>query len=561
MSKNIINVIIGGRATTITLPESTSPNEIVLFGANTNTLAGSSIFVNGGAVKNVSSVGSLTFDSKASNPAGADAVWLNGSTLYLGANPIGGLTLAPVGAAPNANAATVAGLTLNLQPADATNPGVITAITQTIGGEKTFVEDIIAEKCIDLPQTVDGTVGCLRLGGEAFVHSYGDSSNVFIGPRSCIDNVPVPFGENTSCGNDALSEIIEPAQLNAAYGSASLSQLTTGASNSAFGANSLAEVVVGERNTAHGTFSLANCLGSRNTALGFRAGIAVEAGDDTINIGTEGFDESAAINIGTAGVHTTTRIVGIAGTAPGGTPQAVTINPATHQLGSQAIPAVVTLATPAGTTPDQAGATLVGGVLTLQAASATSPGLLTPIAQTIAGAKTLTGALVASSTVNFPAVSGNPGGTPQAVIIDPATGRLGAQAAISLTKTTGTATATLNSGATITTMTVRGVSTTSVTANFTKMDNAVFMTLPQMSITAMSGAPQAILLNALVPAGYRPTNTQKLAITVHSGGTYNSGGVDVNSGTGNVLFNKDVYTALTTPCGLFRDTTVSWLII
>lgn len=471
------------------------------------------------------------------------------------------IALAPVGAAPNANGASADGLELTLQPANATNPGVVTAITQTIGGEKTFVEDIIAEKCIDLPQTVDGTVGCLRLGGEAFVHSYGDSSNVFIGPRSCIDNVPVPFGENTSCGNDALSEIIEPAQLNAAYGSASLSQLTTGASNSAFGANSLAEVVVGEQNAAHGTFSLANCLGSRNTALGFRAGIAVEAQDDTINIGSEGLAESGTINIGTPGTHLKTAIAGVASVAPGGTPQNVIINPATGQLGSAAIPAVITLATPAGTTPDQAGATLVGGVLTLQAASATSPGLLTPIAQTIAGAKTLTGALVASSTVNFPAVSGNPGGTPQAVIIDPATGRLGAQAAISLTKTTGTATATLNSGATITTMTVRGVATTSVTANFTKMDNAVFMTLPQMSITAMSGAPEAVVLNALVPAGYRPTNTQKLAITVHSGGAYNSGGVDVNSGTGNVIFNKDAYDALTTPCGLFRDVTVSWLIV
>ena len=474
------------------------------------------------------------------------------------------IALTPVGATPNANGASANGLELTLQPANATNPGVITALTQTIGGEKTFVEDIIAEKCIDLSETTGPTVGCLRIAGEPFVHSYafpGNSSNVFIGANSCINNPIPPASENTSCGNSALRNITDPAQQNSAFGAQALDLLTVGAANVALGANVMSEMVMGEHNTGAGTFALGNCQGNDNIALGFRAGIAVDAGDNTINIGSEGFDESAAINIGTAGVHTTTRIVGIAGTAPGGIPQAVTINPATNQLGSQAIPDVITLATPAGTTPDQAGATLVGGVLTLQAASATSPGLLTPIAQTIAGAKTLTGALVASSTVNFPAVSGNPGGTPQAVIIDPATGRLGAQAAISLTKTTSTVTATLNSGATITTMTVRGVATTSVTANFTKMDNAVFMTLPQMSITAMSGAPQAILLNALVPAGYRPTNTQKLAITVHSGGTYNSGGVDVVSGTGNVLFNKDAYDALTTPCGLFRDVTVSWLII
>lgn len=46
--------------------------------------------------------------------------------------------LAPVGAAPNANAATIASGVLNLEPANATNPGVLTAIAQTIGGDKTF---------------------------------------------------------------------------------------------------------------------------------------------------------------------------------------------------------------------------------------------------------------------------------------------------------------------------------------------------------------------------------------------------------------------------------------
>lgn len=46
--------------------------------------------------------------------------------------------LAAVGSSPNANAATISGTTLNLEPADGTNPGVVTAGTQTIGGIKTF---------------------------------------------------------------------------------------------------------------------------------------------------------------------------------------------------------------------------------------------------------------------------------------------------------------------------------------------------------------------------------------------------------------------------------------
>ncbi len=50
----------------------------------------------------------------------------------------GGLSLAAVGSSPNANAATLSSNTLNLQPADGTNPGVITAGSQILGGAKTF---------------------------------------------------------------------------------------------------------------------------------------------------------------------------------------------------------------------------------------------------------------------------------------------------------------------------------------------------------------------------------------------------------------------------------------
>lgn len=48
------------------------------------------------------------------------------------------LTLAAVGATPNANAASYSSGVLNLQPADATHPGVLTNNAQTITGAKTF---------------------------------------------------------------------------------------------------------------------------------------------------------------------------------------------------------------------------------------------------------------------------------------------------------------------------------------------------------------------------------------------------------------------------------------
>lgn len=47
-------------------------------------------------------------------------------------------TLAAVGSSPNANAATITGTTLNLQPASASFPGLVTTGTQAFGGAKQF---------------------------------------------------------------------------------------------------------------------------------------------------------------------------------------------------------------------------------------------------------------------------------------------------------------------------------------------------------------------------------------------------------------------------------------
>jgi hypothetical protein len=56
----------------------------------------------------------------------------------------GDVSLAAVGAVPNANGASLSGQALNLQPADGTNPGVLTAGSQTIGGAKTFSGGVVS---------------------------------------------------------------------------------------------------------------------------------------------------------------------------------------------------------------------------------------------------------------------------------------------------------------------------------------------------------------------------------------------------------------------------------
>lgn len=68
----------------------------------------------------------------------------NGTTASWGTVTGAGVdTMAAVGAAPNANGATIASTTLTLEPADGTNPGVVTAAAQTFGGAKTFAGGIV----------------------------------------------------------------------------------------------------------------------------------------------------------------------------------------------------------------------------------------------------------------------------------------------------------------------------------------------------------------------------------------------------------------------------------
>jgi hypothetical protein len=67
------------------------------------------------------------------------AATLVGSTLNIPNYADGGITsLAAIGASPNANAATITGTVLNLQPASASFGGVVTTIAQTFAGDKTF---------------------------------------------------------------------------------------------------------------------------------------------------------------------------------------------------------------------------------------------------------------------------------------------------------------------------------------------------------------------------------------------------------------------------------------
>lgn len=61
-------------------------------------------------------------------------------------------TMGAIGSSPNANAATISGSTLNLEPASATYGGIVTTGTQTIAGAKTFTGSMAINRAADAVQ-------------------------------------------------------------------------------------------------------------------------------------------------------------------------------------------------------------------------------------------------------------------------------------------------------------------------------------------------------------------------------------------------------------------------
>jgi hypothetical protein len=84
--------------------------------------------------------------------------------------------LAAVGAVPNANGASISGATLNLQPADGTNPGVLTAGAQTIGGAKTLTGTLTLPAGTAAAPTL-GFTGALTSGLFGLTNGIGVSTN------------------------------------------------------------------------------------------------------------------------------------------------------------------------------------------------------------------------------------------------------------------------------------------------------------------------------------------------------------------------------------------------
>lgn len=263
-------------------------------------------------------------------------VFING-TLYTGGSKgdkgdkgdtgSGVTGLAAIGATPNANGATVSGLTLNLEPASNTFGGVLTTGAQSIAGQKTFINTLNTTDRINIigsDLTVDGDIrahwGSIQfnstgdlyfsansstpvadfdcgitghtnlslmndtseiiINGERALHTYGPD-NVFVGNsgnQTLIGNANTLMGN--LCGNNCDS-----AASNTFMGYTSANSLTSGSFNVGVGRSASFSITDGWNNTAIGSSAMySNTLGNGNVAVGSSA-LSSSSPSGTVAIG------------------------------------------------------------------------------------------------------------------------------------------------------------------------------------------------------------------------------------------------------------------------------------
>ncbi len=108
------------------------------------------------------------------------------------AAPSGISAMAAIGSTPNANGASISGSNLTLQPADATNGGVITTGTQTIAGAKTFSNNLTARTYTTThpTATVAGTTTLDLSTGNLFTVTLSSSGTLTLQGANSTTNPP-----------------------------------------------------------------------------------------------------------------------------------------------------------------------------------------------------------------------------------------------------------------------------------------------------------------------------------------------------------------------------------
>lgn len=141
------------------LPDVTSgaPSEMVLRGLNLGASVDLLTLSGNGSIK-ANGYGSGTFTGAPAYTLQVDA---SGNIIEGSVSGSGVTTMAAIGSTPNANGASISGVTLTLQPADATFGGVLTASAQDIAGTKNLKSSVTWESN---SSSLMGTLGATSVG-------------------------------------------------------------------------------------------------------------------------------------------------------------------------------------------------------------------------------------------------------------------------------------------------------------------------------------------------------------------------------------------------------------
>lgn len=382
----------------------------------------------------------------------------------------GNVTLAAVGGVANANGASLTGQILNLQPANATLPGVLTAGTQSIGGTKNFIDDI----------TADNIQGVTSLTGPTLI-------------------LPI----TTSISSGTIQQAVGVPLLH-----------TAGTNNAFYGSNS-------------GNFTL---TGDRVIGIGRNTGFALTTGNQLVCVG-----DSAGGSLTTGGFGV------LVGTSAGGalttginnvmvgpySGAGVTTGGGNIFIGqSSGFSSAATCANAISITNDSIGTCITGDIrIGLSASLACYIAALSPVLS-----------------------------TPSSMLVyNSSTRQVGSA---NYSKVTTNYTVTLDAG-TITSSTVRGVSTAILPITLTRTGDTVTMVIPAFTLVTQSAAASTINLTGvgLLAATYRPTYNMSFIAATTNNAAITMGVIYVTAGG---AVSWQVGPPFIVPTGSVYDLAFSW---
>ncbi|MEN9386072.1 MAG: hypothetical protein RLZZ185_813, partial [Bacteroidota bacterium] len=296
-----------------------------------------------------------------------------------------------------------------LSPADGTNPGIITTGTQSLAGNKTFLQDLSVNQIV-LGSGGGNLASNTRMGNSSFTSNTTGSNNTAIGYQSLQANTSgtnntalgatalalnTTGNGNTAIGNGAGvatgnisntiaigSGAVVSTDNTIQLGNNNIGRLNTSA---AIYAASIQNTPIGSVTRSTGAFSslLTNGTNANQVVYTDPNNLLISTSTLPVNLGGTGLS-----SIPSNGVMIGNGSSGITTVVPSTTGQVLTWN-------GTAWTATVPTAISTGVvgTSNANGISISNNVISLSPADATNPGIITTSAQTIAGAKTLTGDL------------------------------------------------------------------------------------------------------------------------------------------------------------------------